>query len=396
MTSEKFIEITFRFWNQYLNKIQDDFNAGRIKADNKVILFPNILLITITKEHHIAELVGATKQFNGLTIKRHGERSTDRYLNQFSIEESEPVFHLDSEGLGFFGLCLAQETDFDILKNRFPIVDLFSSKLERRGGKGSVLTFGPNFGSACIGSCAIVNHKENAYRVKHILDMTIISKNLTKGKYVELLTSISNGNMVRAVHTCSPDEESAVILAGQFQNLYLSLSLRETILGEFLKTHPEIIAADKFIYEPYLEWIESSEENEDKAINPDLLVPRTDGYYDIYDLKTAALTRKSLTKGPRRRRRFIDYVEEGAAQLANYREYFSYPKNIAYAKEKYGIELKDPRYVLVVGNFENADSIQIQEAKRRFDSIDLIDYDTVVQLYLARVQEVMNPPIKVS
>jgi hypothetical protein len=112
------------------------------------------------------------------------------------------------------------------------------------------------------------------------------------------------------------------------------------------------------------------------------MIERNDGFYDIYDLKTALLNKTSITKGERSRRRFIDYVEEGVAQLANYSEYFDYSKNCQFASEKYGIKVKNPNLVLVVGNFENANKTEIQEASRRLKNLTIIDYDSFLQLFL--------------
>jgi hypothetical protein len=96
----------------------------------------------------------------------------------------------------------------------------------------------------------------------------------------------------------------------------------------------------------------------------------------IYDLKTAALNKQSLTKGKRSRRRFIDYVNEGIAQLANYKEYFKFPQNQELAWEKYKVKVKTPNLVLVVGSFENANKEEIDEACLPFKNITIIDYDT--------------------
>ena len=107
------------------------------------------------------------------------------------------------------------------------------------------------------------------------------------------------------------------------------------------------------------------------------MVKRDDGFYDIYDLKTAALWKMNILKGERKRRRFIDYVEKGVVQLANYREYFEYPKNRDFVtKSKYGIEVQDPKLVLVVGNWENTDLKEIDEACRRYRDVNIMNYDT--------------------
>jgi hypothetical protein len=168
--------------------------------------------------------------------------------------------------------------------------------------------------------------------------------------------------------------------------MYLFPGLRETTIGEFIKLHPEVVKeafkTTHFEYEPYLKWIEHDGTCQDDAINPDLLTKRDDGFFDIYDLKTAALERTNVTKGGRRRRRFIDYVEEGVAQLANYREYFEYPGNAEYAKSKYAIQIKDPKLVLVVGSWENSDINEVNQACRKYKGIEVIDYDTFCHLFI--------------
>jgi hypothetical protein len=87
-------------------------------------------------------------------------------------------------------------------------------------------------------------------------------------------------------------------------SIYRQVCMRPRL--ETTSTNPEIIKrvfnTDYFLYEPYLPWLEHDGFVEDTAINPDLLIRRPDGYFDIYDLKTAALQKLSLTKGQRKRR----------------------------------------------------------------------------------------------
>ena len=124
---------------------------------------------------------------------------------------------------------------------------------------------------------------------------------------------------------------------------------------------------------------DGSHDDEEKAINPDLLIRRQDGFYDIYDLKTAVLDRTRITKGAKRRRRFIDYVEEGIAQLAHYRSYFTSERNAAHAFAKYGVRVSKPNLILVVGNYDNAKPRELEEASRKLGGISIIDYDSLLQ-----------------
>lgn len=59
------------------------------------------------------------------------------------------------------------------------------------------------------------------------------------------------------------------------------------------------------------------------------------------------------------------------------------PENSAHVRERLGVTFDAPRYGLIVGNFENASTQQIEEASRRLSSFEILDYDTVLQLYVS-------------
>ncbi|MEZ9711635.1 Shedu anti-phage system protein SduA domain-containing protein [Vibrio cyclitrophicus] len=386
MIFEKFVSEIKILLENYLNYVYKMQVAGNLKSNGRSVLYPNILLVTNCSGLYVAELVGATSTFQGLTVKRHKEKSIYRYMSQFDDSEPDGGLYLDGTNHGICGMCLTQEADFDAVKKRFPSVELYKSGLARQGGKGSLLSFGDNFESCYIENCVIVNRLDNWYRCKNILGAYVFNRSITKHNLSKFINRSSGRNSAWGIHTIQGESEERLIVAGQLQSMYLLPGLHETTIGEFLRLHPEIIKlafkTEHFEYEPYLEWQEHDGTCEDVAINPDLLVQNQGGHYDIYDLKTAALSKKNVTKGGRKRRRFIDYVEEGVAQLANYREYFTYSKNAEYAKEKYGIEVNDPKLVLVVGNWDNSSHEEVVQACRRYPDIDIIDYDTFCHRFI--------------
>lgn len=385
MVFDKFVEETRAWWSAYLRAVSSAQRTGNLDTKGVKVLYPNILLVTKCSGYYVAELIGATENFHGLTVKRHEERSIYRYMSQFDDSQPDPLLRLDGSCNGFRFLCLAHDADFNAIKSRFPHIELYESKLNRVGGHGSTIAFVDNFVSCMIENCVLVNRKENVFRCKSILSAYIIKSGASRTQLLELFTNTTRDNDVKGVHTVE-EQERRLLIGGQLQSMVLFPNLRETTIGEFIKLHPEVIKAafktTHFEYEPYLEWLEHDGTCTDTAINPDLLVKRNDGYYDIYDLKTAVLDRKNLTKASRSRRRFIDYVEEGISQLANYREYFEYPRNAESAKAKYGIEVRDPRLVLVVGSWENIDVDEVNQACRKYHNVHVIDYDTVCQMFI--------------
>lgn len=394
MLPNEFVRQTVIFWSSYFEKIKAHAEAGRLSATvGGKTYYPNILICTETDNIFLAELVGITEIFSGLKLKRQRQESAELYINQLPSPPGPAGIQFNSRGNTVKDICLAHDVDISALRQRFPVVDLFPTRLKftAEGVPGALVQFGPGFESAHLENCVIVNRLGSALRAKHVLGLTMISRDVSPLAYRQFLSSLTERPFVTAVHTVVPGKGRDYVMAGQFQSLYLSPKLRETTIGEFLNQHASILrralSIRRHIHEPYLEWIESNGANTESAINPDLLLEREDGHFDIYDLKTAALDRISITKGGRSRRRFIDYVEEGIAQLANYQEYFLFPKNREFAKNRYDITVDEPHGILVVGSFENANREEILEASRKLENITLIDYDTLTQLFLAASPE---------
>ena len=391
MIFDKFVSEITDILHRYFKHISDLEAKGAIDSNGGSILYPNILLVTSCSGFYTAELVGAVREYSGLNLKRHKEKSIYRYFNQFDDTASTKGLFLDGAGTGFRFVCLAQDADFEAVAKRFPSIELYGSKLNFIGGSGNIFSFGTNFESFSIENCILVNKLDSLYRCKNVLSAYVFKSGITKQKLTKFFEKVLGNDEVKGVHTAQGKREERIYVAGQLQSMYLFPGLHETTIGEFLNLHPEIIKSafgtEHFEYEPYLEWVEHDGTCDDIAINPDLLIKREDGFFDIYDLKTAALAKLNVTKGGRKRRRFIDYVEEGVAQLVNYKEYFDYPKNADYAKNKYGIEINEPKLVLVVGNWENSLPEEVNQARRRYPYIEVIDYDTFCHMFIGVIEQ---------
>lgn len=387
MIFEKFIQTTQDWWHSYFKQIQEAEKRGNLSNDSMTILYPTMLIITKFSGHYTAELIGASREYRGLIVKQHREKSIHRYLNQFDEKDTSSLIHLDAKLNSLRFLTISTNVQLDSLLQRHPQVDLYKSTLMATFDPDCAISFGANFESACIENSTIVNSRGNLYRVKNILALYIFAKNTSRGHVEELFNSTIKDNEVKGVHTIE-DSEVIKTITSQLQNMYLQPGLRETTIGEFIKNHPEVVKlafnTKHFEYEPSLEWLEHDGTCQDSYINPDLIIENDTGHWDIYDLKTALLDKQRITKDSRKRRRFIDYVSEGISQLANYREYFNYEKNRSHALDKYGIKVCNPKLVLVVGNWDNFDPEEVSQASRSLDkSIEIIDYDTLTQLILS-------------
>jgi hypothetical protein len=123
MDTNKFIEITYDAWIAYFRRIRKLTERGLLSG--KITLYPNILIITETEHHFIAELIGANPKFDDIKIKKHREKSIERYLSQFDDKPSDGLFRLDGNNICFSNLSLSREVDSEAVQNRFPVLKLF-------------------------------------------------------------------------------------------------------------------------------------------------------------------------------------------------------------------------------------------------------------------------------
>ena len=86
MKFNSFISASLDHWNSYFRVMSLLFKSGRLRLEQGKVFYPNVALFTETDDHFIIELFGADEEFKGLTRKQHKERSTLKYLYQFSFD----------------------------------------------------------------------------------------------------------------------------------------------------------------------------------------------------------------------------------------------------------------------------------------------------------------------
>ncbi|MFN8572145.1 MAG: hypothetical protein U0132_08815 [Gemmatimonadaceae bacterium] len=292
------------------------------------------------------------------------------------------------------GFALSTTTDYPSFERRFPFLSGWPRPKFIVEGSGALLEFHPGANYCVLENCLILNRIETAFRIKHIVFALVVDRSTLVTDYrIELSKPVVQKRWLRPRRVSSLRAERHAV-AEQFASLCLS-DARETSLGKFLLQHPQIVergfGATQFVAEPMCEWQEGTPRGEDNAIRPDLLVVKTDGNTIVCDLKRSLRDRGSVTKGERRRRRFIDAVEEGIAQLAHYDEYFRYEANRRFVEDRYGLSVENPQLRLIVGNAENFRHGEVAEASRRLRGFELMDWDTFMQLYLDPQPTASNP-----
>jgi hypothetical protein len=173
-------------------------------------------------------------------------------------------------------------------------------------------------------------------------------------------------------------ENFAIQLLGLTQQ-----QVSEKIIDDFIKKNAnffaEALGYEKAIAQQRLKIIDGIGLNGD-YLQPDYLMLKKDGTYDILDLKKA-LTHQ-ITVGSRNRLRFSSYVNELIGQLEGYRRYFASNKNREWVQANLGITIaENPRLMGVVGNHNNFIRSSVDLVSEAYkDEITIIGYPEIISL----------------
>lgn len=385
MNIDQFISVNLIVWNNYLKKI------SKLKPQEGTLLFPNIILFTECQDFYIIELLGCNKKYEGLIPKKNKIENLDSYLFQFNHNSRPARTNVDDNEIIHFSisnLSFGSKIDEEILQERFFFQNRWTSKIvSSKISTVDIFKISETINYyEFIDSC-VVNKLDEIYRLKSINYLQAVSKKFTKPFYKKHLIKMLNKKIettdkLKGVLYSKENDINVDLLYSQFLNIYSFQKLRETTIGEFLNQNKVILerafSSDKVLYEPNFDWIEGNPDDEEKSINPDFMIKREDGFYDICDLKLPYWDNKKLTKGKRKRRSFLQIVDDAISQLANYEDYFNFKKNAEFAKAKYDVKIKDPKLIIVIGNFYNYDQKEIEEASRKLKiNYNIIDYDTL-------------------
>jgi len=396
MEFDDFCNTHQRVWTSYLD-IVSKFLAGR-RDDPGKLFFPNLVLYTETNDHYIAELFGCALRFAGLKRMIHKESSTSRYFHQFG-ETSENVASSKIDYCDFRGMIFSHDIDIEKVKTRFgfnPCKIHGGARLVITESKdGPIFSLGKDLHSVSFNNCLVINNYEQFYRMKSILHLSIAIKSLDLKDFVQqeqnkLCWPVDmTDKLVGITAVRNDDHVEAYKLSSQFTNMFMVSDILEPQIGKFLHKNPDIIQkalrCSDLLYETRFRWFEGNPNPSETYIQPDFILKSCEtNYWDICDLKKPLFNRRKITKGEHSRRRFIDDVNEGIAQLANYEQYFSFSANANYARERYSVEVKSPKLILIIGNFDNYELEEVKEASRSInENFSIIDYDSLNILYLA-------------
>ena len=220
MNYTRFLQISRDVWNEFFSRVQSNDSQGLYDKNGRLILYPKILLITETKDYFVAELMGASETFNGLTIKGHKENSIHRYLYQFNYEGVKHSVELNGEDITFSGLLFTRDSDLEKIKTRFPFVKQAKSILHvNNPNHGSMFKFNDKSNFITLEDIILVNSYENSIRVKQIIYLAVSRKDTTAAKYsIWLKNKIYGTDKVKAIMLAMPEKGQIIATASQFSN----------------------------------------------------------------------------------------------------------------------------------------------------------------------------------
>jgi hypothetical protein len=219
---------------------------------------------------------------------------------------------------------------------------------------------------------------------RHIAAATVFIKDSDEKKIIDYFAKLYSRGCLFGVNIGQGINET-------FAQQLLSLAdqpVHERIVDHFIQEHAQVFARAlgyvRALPQRPLTWVQRNPKVDPSESIPDYLLEKGDGYYDILDLKRGLLP-LDLVKQQSGRNRFCDYGYALIRQLGFYGKYFESQQNAQWAQGRYGVRVRKPLLLGVVGNFDSFDHVQVQEELRQFrGDLVLMSYADVVDLLRGR------------
>lgn len=392
---------------RYLQILSDHIARWNLRsAPGYIYLFPSTLVFTQTDTHYAFELLGSRRQNGPLLVKDNNKISSfnrlvgsfepdDRTLYIFGPSTAEQTNIHER----FVELTLTSQFDMEELERRFPGFSALSPKAQIRSllpSDSFMLIDVSSIRTVAINRCFLTSRLGRVTRPRYINFLFGDSKQVDWQEFTEDLGRYMNipSNLLMGVSPTVIGHAELLQLSAEFASLYFQ-NVEETTLTQFLRCHEEMIKrafdADKVFFEEDLVWMEGNPDLDEVSIRPDVILRKQDGSWMIMDFKLPLLDKAKITAGKRARRKFIYTVNDGISQLFNYADYFSFSTNRTTAALTLGEEISSPQLMLIVGTTENVNMTEVNEARRSYKAVEIIDYDTLVRLFLDGRQLDVSP-----
>ncbi|MEU0089580.1 hypothetical protein [Kribbella sp. NPDC006257] len=356
MKPTEFVKVNGQFWGEHLRSVSEHLPTSHSRELPGPLLYPRTMVLTETPDWNILELTGVTREYRSLEVRRQKAVGIDQYFADAA--GSKPVVILREADV-YQDATIATEAGRSVLRSAYPGAEGLIGRELVGTGDGKLLQFAP-------GNYSVLHRVllASGERLHWTFLAIAIHRSEPADKYRNFLQNLVNeAPHIDPVGTFAVPrgELEQLLKADPFGSTYHQ-GLPKTTVGEFLQQHEEILLsafdATQLIREPVLE------ADDGTTLTPDFILERENGSHIVGDFGLPLL--ETAKDGKKRRRA----ASGGQARLTQYKEFFSNADNRAFAKTKYGVELSDPRIVLVTSGQEDVEGASI-------------DYDTVLRLHLA-------------
>ena len=410
MSLNSFADRSERLVTQYFGELEARLAAGGVSlaganGEFEDLRWPKQMVIYELPDHFGAELLGSQTAAADLHVIRKPLASVQSFLGQFDQPGHEAMFRLGeseddapspgrADGPLFSTLKIFADRDKELIVERYPEADalqnsesslIFAGELEDDQAFTAISGV-PRNGSVWLTNVLTISSWASIVRARYFQAAWLVPKSVSSSAYKIEFEKRFPSTSVLALLPPTGDSRVELLAAMNFASLASMDKIGEVTLTTFLEQNEAILLgalkAKRLIAQPLLPWIEGNPDDEEEAIQPDFLFEDEEGRTHICEVKLPLLDRKNLTTGGHRRRRVIQPVMDGLAQLANYQDYFSREPHRQLLRERYSLEIDSPTSVLIVGSSENYDAGQVREALRMHTPVKILDFDTLRALAL--------------
>ena len=360
MKPTEFVKVNGQFWGEHLKGVAGHLPVSHRSELPGPMLFPRMMVLTETPDWNILELVGLSREYRSLEVRRQKVGSIEEY---FGLGDGRTVV-ANLQGQNWFkDATIATEAGRKTLVEQFPKAGNMLGE-EVVGPADEVLRFAPGNYST-FDRALLVQTSGESLRTHWVFFALAIHRSEPADKYLDFLRNYINSRPhLDPVGTISLPIDPAALKADAFESTYLAHGLQDSGVDDFLDKHEGILLsafdATKLVRRPAL-----------GDLHPDFILERSDGSHIVGRLELPVV---DSVNGKKRRRVFRTPVQDSAAELAQYAEYLKNAENRAQVKSKYDVDVADPRQVLIVSSHEPVTPAA---------GVEVIDYDTILRFHLA-------------
>ncbi|MFH1298633.1 MAG: hypothetical protein ABII07_02300 [Patescibacteria group bacterium] len=402
METKIFISTITQWFESWFNDIHSKLKTGNLKIDG-VFSFPSFLRVGESPHHYITELCGAKEIRQTEKYSINSPKSAEKVPNVASFlnpgfkvaSNASSLISVNAIENSFVNLTLASQFSAEEFSKTFNI-QLNSSTIKAGFDKAIPISVTKKANKLLLREIDLVRTDGLEIFFKRIFTALVVKKDIEYKQLIDWLDALVS----RSINTPMRPDIFGLNLGYGASDESFSINLlglanqttNEKVIDRFIADQKECFAISlgykNAISQPTLKLIDSEGlDSEGKFLQPDYLMEKENGTYDIIDLKKALVP--SVTVGKPTRLRFSAYVSELIGQLQGYRRYFELDKNSKWAKNNLGIRTdQNLRLIGIVGNHNNFSREKVDIAISPYKNyIKIYSYSDVIDLLKKRVDK---------